>query len=138
MASLPAPSLHTDWEDVHSSDPFHIQNLYRTIQEEKPQKYMTSRVTCFQAEYCLNFSTRRLVLSNSFKIHQGACQTIYLLHIIFKSMLLSCFKLFRSVWALDTIHTCGNYANNIAILKISCHSDVSKFVFKRKRVQTQP
>lgn len=46
-------------------------------------------------------------------------------------MLLPRFQL-RSPLALDTAHTFGNYTNNIAILKISCETNVTTFIFKKQ------
>lgn len=46
-------------------------------------------------------------------------------------MLLPRFQL-RSLLALDTVHTFGNYTNNIAILKISCETNVTTFIFKKQ------
>lgn len=53
------------------------------------------------------------------------------LYLIFKDMLLPRFQ-FRSLLALDIAHTSGCYTNNIAVVEISCDTNVTALVSKSK------
>lgn len=54
------------------------------------------------------------------------------LRVISKDTLLPRFLLFRSLLALDIVRTSGNYTNHIAILKISCDTNVIVFILQKQ------